>query len=234
MKKILTLLLIALSVCSCWKFGHQHYIEYFFLTGECLNSPILTLESHKVTADECIVKYKVDWDNFHVSRVSSFQYTMPSDNVFGIFSTNSSKLKRQYKEIIKTANIECPPYQWSTVLYDSGAKVFVEIDGAGKDYSDSIEIDMGESSDFMLEVFGKLSGIPLTYSALVGKNIKLHIPLEVYSKIPKYARYKLSIPVTRVDYISWLNDRLTDPEAPLVSENIDLVGEFVPGYTAWD
>ena len=77
---------------------------------------------------------------------------------------------------------------------------------------------------------GEFLGIPLDYTSFMGARVEFSIPVEDYSLVNEQVTFELNIPVKVVMYLSWLNDKISDPDAPVPYSDEVLHCRFTTKY----
>ena len=60
--------------------------------------------------------------------------------------------------------------------------------------------------------------------------ISFSIPMEQYQLTDEKVTFELNVPVKVVKYLTWLNDKITDPDAPVPYEEEVLHCRFTTDY----
>ena len=62
---------------------------------------------------------------------------------------------------------------------------------------------------------GGFLGIPMNYISMTKDGVEFSIPMGEYKLIEEAVTFELNIPVKVVLYLTWLNNKLTNPNAPV-------------------
>lgn len=235
--KIIRILLGICFVCSatssCSWLGHTYEPrENLFITGESLTDTKLLYGRASPDSEnevifnfrgsyrfECAPDYNTKKTNY--PSESHYQYwRVPSDELFDEFGSNESRIRSDFQKIRKSFMNQEHPYV-STILY-SGGLCFTadkEFAGhpAGSDLSPYIDhVQFGLTKD-QAEPYIHL---PFDYQCMVSNFVyfDLLVPgygvTEARTPVPSVT-FELKIPVRVVMYLTWLNDRISDEDAPM-------------------
>jgi hypothetical protein len=258
--RYLVFIVIACLLSSCGKKTATPGANVqYFIPGECLESaelrPVPEFDdlSRRVVQNRLEFVFLFDLSNVTTEYINnSTSRVIPSDKLFDNFGANSKAVK----EIYESAYADCmnlfPKINWlsiSTILYDGGISLIADKDFAGIPANEELApLIMGlPMNDEYIEQFGKDAvlapgthlhenidnalGIPLDYfTALEGDLLSFSIPMGDYEIVEENITFELKVPVKVVKYLTWLNDRLTDPEAEVPYEEKILHCRFTSKY----
>lgn len=145
---------------------------------------------------------------------------IPGDESFSQFGSNSAKLsneyERVYKEIDFTSLSQGRSSAYSTVYYSGGMSL--TSDRTFLDFAPGENI---ASLAFLVDYcpwIDKLEVPGILHEAVghtLGRAFTLAIPVDGYEVLDESITFNLSVPVKVGMYLTWLNERLTDPDAEL-------------------
>lgn len=158
--------------------------------------------------------------------------TTPTGSVFSDFGSNANAIKQEYSKCLENLKKQGQrDSEVSTIIYDGGTISLV----ANKDFAgypagenlgpyihfitDNIAVDY----DSVAPVFD----FPLDYQLLIPKAFVLGISTDGCEVKEESVDFTLDIPVKVVNYLHWINDKLTNPDAPLPYEETVLHCKFV-------
>lgn len=225
---ILVWAIVFLSVCasSCSIGPIPPPLEKTFLPGECLRSPALIFSRFYLYEG----KYRTDGTR-QTFFVFSFAMDMkcvfspapprgvdrylPTDDVFNAFVDNCPSIKELYEdawhEVIESRAGLCFS---SSIFYDSGISLTADKEFAGFPAGDNI----ASSVFFEGPVPANFHSIPVgdsfTYNYYLPQGFALRIPINDFDIVDEDITFNLSIPVKVGLYLTWLSNKLTDPDAP--------------------
>lgn len=237
MKRLLyfIIVLFCFAGSGCVKFGaatpdNTHSI---LLPGECLQSTELSHSeqggSHYLyNRDEYVLFLVMDMSGYtkyspHPKALGTNFRTFPSDEMYQKFGENSERVKDEYKRVFNKYDSELVGihnFTASTILYDGGMKLVADKEFAG--YPAGTDLGpycyFANSHSPMVDAKYALD-LPLEYDCLMeGDCIWLRFPCGDYSLTKERVTFDVEIPVKVVMYLQWLNDRLSDPSAPVPYE----------------
>ncbi|MBQ9310044.1 MAG: hypothetical protein IJ222_04185 [Bacteroidales bacterium] len=198
-----------------------------FLTGECLRSNEMTTHSTNEGAsnigDYYILSLSLDLDktrevldrNF-LNWVYSYRF-IPSKDVFGQFE-NKKKIKKEFENVYSELN-SGPTKDWfdvTTIYYFGGMSISADKEWAG--------YKAGEDLTPLVSLHGSISDQDY-YDYIIDGEFKdaialpsgfqLKLDYEGYSLTKEKVKLSIQMPVKVVNYLTWLDDKLTDPDAPI-------------------
>ena len=175
----------------------------------------------------------ITMDHFNETRY------IPSDEVFESFGINSNRVKDEFEGVYSRLCFGQPDFKgdalWFhiiTILYNGGIslKANKEFAGypAGEDLAPVIMChpawNKPEGIDDPIVTYpindrifvDDLLGIPLNYkSVLSSDGVEFVIPMGEHKLVEEEVTFELEIPVKVVMYLTWLNNKLSDPNAPV-------------------
>lgn len=189
--------------------------------------------------------------NYSVERLSRWEYRkVPSDNVFETFGNRKGEVKKAYEEVYERMFLEGGDsnYWLSTILYNGGISLIADKNfagcPAGKDLGPLITCVYGGDrteikTDPVIGTLGHLKesyrsdvlNIPLEYiSLMAGESLEFGLPMGNHKLTDESVTFDLKIPVKVVQYLEWLNDRRSDPDAPVPYKEEVLHCRFTTPY----
>lgn len=250
MKGKYSLMVLAMMVClvSCNKFypGSRAAIGKKLLTGECLASAEMSYNevyrSTMVNENRFIFGFSLDLSDYEHETIRFMEYRyIPSDDIFKSFGKNRKAVKNAFETIFDRCDNDLSrkhrDFSVVTILYDGGISLTAnkEFAGypAGEDLAPAIEdVEAGHFHPewYLAENVGTIFEIPLDYLKLLDMVISFSIPMEQYQLTDEKVTFELNVPVKVVKYLTWLNDKITDPDAPVPYEEEVLHCRFTTDY----
>lgn len=246
-----------MTIVSCSRFGAGTTCaeEYSFLPGECLNSSSLTFKSYVANAYTFSYYNDNGWlidsekgnedENSHMFLLifnldllchqenlargfldNDFKF-IPDNSVFQQFGTASKKISKQYDDIYQELDFGLHGGQYATIYYKGGLSLIADKVFGGYDAGENIGeiVCIGRRDEDMC-----VPGISLEDNMhAIGRHISLLIPIYEHEIVKERVTFNLSIPVKVGMYLTWLNDRLSDPDAELRYQDDTLSCTFTVG-----
>jgi hypothetical protein len=209
------------------------------LTGECLKNTELTythLEEDRwttmLTKELCTFGFELNTVDCKTIKDSPHSYrTIPPDDIFKSFGKNKKNVKETFMEIFETCDempVNIPDnetFSTITILYNEGIslvadKKFAEYP-AGENLAQYFKLYEPDNQLWQVynntpEKFGKILDIPLEYSCILDADkLYLNLPITGSSVINGNITFELKIPVKIVNYLQWINDKISNPNAPV-------------------
>lgn len=223
---ILVWAIVFLSVCalSCNKDSSvPEAMEETFLPGECLRSPALSFSNFLINdytgPNGFVFSFTMDM-NCEYSRLGppwasrDYRY-LPTDDVFNAFEGSCPNIKELYEEVWQeVTDSRAGNCFSSSIFYDSGISLTADKEFAGFPAGDNI----ASSVFFEGPVPANFHSIPVgdsfTYNYYLPQGFALRIPINDFDIVDEDITFNLSIPVKVGLYMTWLSNKLTDPDAP--------------------
>lgn len=248
MKQIAILLSAVLCVSACVSFGAAtpDAEVQTFLPGECLKSTELTYGVPHYSTQMCVNgKYRfifpldLDFSNECMDHtvIKNRWRHVTTQEMYDAFGENGKLVKKAYEDefesFLKLYQAKKHPgaadrFSIVTILYNGGISLVADKDfagvPAGKDLSDII------GPDPYLWNSDLFPDIPLEYITMPGESIAFSVPLGDFNVVQEPVNFELNIPVKVVMYLQWLNDKLTDPDAPVPYKEEVLHCSFTSPY----
>ena len=172
------------------------------------------------------------------SRPMSSRYReFPSDKMFSSFGKSKKAVRDAFEGVYDSfaSSWSGSDFSLVTILYNGGISLKADRDFAGfqpgEDLGPALRCagiwsDYAEESgnDIVLTPFdsynsadsiGHLLDIPLEYTSMLGTNVCFGFPAGDYAFTDEHVTFDLEIPVRVVMYLGWLNDKLSNPSAPV-------------------
>ena len=168
-----------------------------------------------------------------------YYYFEPDEEIFNAFGDNSGIVNSLYMDRCRKTH---SPGFYSSILYDTGISLVADKDFAGVKAGDNIASGYMNEQDWAIagrpeDVPGLLSFVPVKYiffpdenpdgflekpfgeeftdySCLAGPGVVLYIPTRNFEDMEEDVTFNLSVPVKVGLYLTWLNDKISDPDAP--------------------
>lgn len=222
-------MLLLLNACHI-KIGDYIPRDKDFIPGECLTSSELKMwKAHPNDVSETITTFRgvynfnfvMDLDMERKTLKPRDQYwRIPSDNIFSQYGSKENRVKEDYHNIRKSFSNQQHPYVF-TILYSGGLSLTADRDFAGHPAGSELTPYLEQ------EIFGltKKQGdqcleLPFDYYCMVSDQFFLNLLVPGYgvtearTPVPSVT-FELKIPVKVVLYLTWLNDRISDEDAPM-------------------
>lgn len=209
--------------------------------------------------DDCLLfRFSMELTDHEIKKDGGLWSRMyndtPSKSLYDSFGKNKSKVRKEFNGIFDVLSeyylYDFHQYDFAivTILYNGGISLTANKEFAGfksgEDMSPSIKASplWGDSIDDNLtnpvissssrlaEKAGKILDIPMEYISLAGDEIRFSIPMADYQLVEEEVTFELKIPVKVVSYLEWINDRLSDPDAPVPYKDEVLHCKFTTGY----
>lgn len=247
-------LLLCIYSCELPAIGKEEPQTSLLLTGESLANTKLSYvvpeaEYHQVKNDRFIFTFKVDLsDNVKVKENSGQYNVIPSDELFSSFGSNKRTVRNEYERIHKevcdaflsVSHTVRYSFNVITILYNGGISLICDSEFAGHAAGEnlaSIIIPKSSENPMIAPEFntpsyvGKCIEMPMDYISMIGGTIKFSIPMGDYELLHTGANFRLEIPVRVVDYLTWLNNKISDPNAEMPYRDEVLKCSFRTNWT---
>jgi len=179
---------------------------------------------------------------------------VPSDEIFDTFGANKQAVKNEFERIFEEftesygARFHHQWYSIVTLLYDGGISLIANRDFAGCPAGENLAslITYCPMYDNLVKESGEnpviapgfntpsnaggFLGIPMNYISMTDDGVGFSIPMGEHKLIEEAVTFELNIPVKVVLYLTWLNNKLTDPNAPVPYEDEVLHCTFTTKY----
>lgn len=215
------------------------------LTGECLASTELTYyvpdsDGQQVRSNRFIFAFTMDFSNHVKERTDDKELALnwrdiPSEEIFDSFGPNKQAVRNEFERVYEDfsnnyiSRFQKTWYEIATVLYNGGISLVANKDFAGVPAGENLAglITCVPSDDNFKENpvissgfntpsnAGGFLGIPMEYISMTEAGIAFSIPMGEYKLVEEDVTFELQIPVKVVYYLNWLNDRLSNPNAPV-------------------
>lgn len=235
---ILVWAIVFLSVCasSCSIGPIPPPLEKTFLPGECLRSPALIFSRFHLYEG----KYRTDGTR-QTFFVFSFAMDMkcvyspapprgvdrylPTDDVFNAFEGSCPNIKELYEEVWQeVTDSKAGNCFSSSIFYDSGISLTADKEFAGFPTGDNIASNVSSSDrdETSILFYGPCHayyhtipvGDSFTYNCYLPQAFELRIPINDFDIVDEDITFNLSIPVKVGLYLTWLSNKLSDPDTP--------------------
>ncbi len=213
------------------------------VTGDCLKSTDLDLyKAYKHNHDFYFVFTFKDLDiKYEKPKGSLYQRAFPDDTVFEQFGENASKVEKELDMLWKTMMSQPRHNRYGVAAgpgYTFNINTFFLVDtihlvsdkefagvAAGEDLSSLIHRAIPALlPDGVLPLDSNFSWNNMI--PLVGDCLTFAIPLEDFEMVEETVQFSLSIPIKSVQYLKWINDKLTDENASMTWKEGTLTCNF--------
>lgn len=237
-------MLLSLTSCGWFFRGNNPDVYQYFLPGECLASTELTFESslNRVEKDRLIFVFRPAISNYDVEE---FKYDIhryiPSKGLLKTFGVNRGTVTEAYDNMFDkcysfiSGKVDAlSEFSVLTALYDGGLSLTADKDFAGIKAGENLApMVIGTPfNDYQIDLWGKdtviaagcnlaenlgaVLDLPADYESLLeADQLAFSIPRGDYELTEETVNFELKIPVRVVMYLQWLNDRISDPDAPV-------------------
>lgn len=179
---------------------------------------------------------------------------VPSDELFSSFGINQAVVKSEYERVFEDfsksyeSRFHQSFYSIVTILYNGGVSLVANKEFAGypagenlaplitnNPIYDNIVLESGENP-IIAPGFntpsnaGGFLGIPLDYISMTKDGVEFCIPMGEHKLIEDEVTFELFIPVKVVQYLTWFNNRISDPNAPVPFKDEVLHCSFTTKY----
>ena len=177
---------------------------------------------------------------------------MPDSDLFQRYGANSNAVNRRFEKVYADmrnywttkSNTSDALFDFITVFYSGGMSLKADKAFAGQPagteltgYLECRPDCSGASTDdpllikpFTKSESGSVYGLPIEYKGVLGTIIAFCIPLKEHTLTKDPVTFHLEIPVKKVLYLSWLNDTIDNPNAPVPYEDAILTCDFKSDY----
>lgn len=189
------------------------------------------------TADGLNFCFYLDMTN-HTEGKLNWQQDTPSAELFQLFGMNKNAVEEEYwksfwavDSFIHSNGGGASSFNLATILYNGGITLTANKEFAGYAAGENLApiitcspmfTDPGVADPIISswlntsEMIGPVLGIPMDFIAMTfGQYIHFIIPKGEYKIEQEPVHFDLEIPVKVVLYLTWLNERLTDENAPV-------------------
>lgn len=236
-KQFLGLIVIGLVLMSCnhTLFGTPDRIGKTLSPGECLSDTTLNL--HYIIPRDNEIEFDFDLNlkdiKYDSYKKSAIRY-MPDDVAYTPFGNNASSVKSEFDHIFYEIEPNTPDrMSLCTILYNGGLSLTANKEFAGYKPGENLApllyiwVQDYQKYDFINSYFN----IPVKYDFMLQTHFGFSMPLEKYKKVEDSVIFELKLPVKVIMYLNWLNDKLSDPEAPVSYNDETLYCKFSTDFT---
>lgn len=181
---------------------------------------------------------------------------IPSDEIFETFGDGRKKVRKEYEAFYDLYPVYQPEYFDNddgiiTILYNGGISLIADKEfagyAAGEELGHLITYVYNPGDEDVILKYGNdpviacptnlrdninpFLNIPLDYiSVAEGSGIAFNIPMKNFKLTDEKVTFELKIPVKVVMYLNWLNDKISDPDAPVPYKDEVLHCRFTTRY----
>ena len=243
---IVAVLFAMLSIHSCTGLPSAYYDPqpFVFLPGECLTTTELHCSyagprgEHYDTGQSYIFYFYSDMgtegDKLEKFSRGATWRIVPSDSVFQQFGSNASAVKEEYDRIWYSI-----PYPETTIYLNGEPTLIADRDFGGLPAGSNLvvlldRVSFGDScvpmpDGVLPEPKGRCAFHPSSY----GFTYRIDNTDYRYERVDgEPVNFVLTVPVRVVYYLTWLNDKLTDENAPMTWKDVVLSHSFT-SKTGW-
>lgn len=201
-------------------------------------------DGQQVISNRFLFSFSLDLSGHKVERTDDYQLALhwrdvPSDELFSKFGDNQNAVREEFERLYENfyhsflSRFHKSDFSLVTILYNGGLTLRANKDFAGYPAGDNLEplVTCWPSWDSFVEdsredpVIGPgcntpgnaagFLGIPLEYKCMIDDGISFSIPMGEYELVKEPISFELVVPVKVVYYLQWINDRITNPAAPV-------------------
>lgn len=230
--------IVAFMLSGCVKAMTPAITDQTFLPGESLNgNDLLFIGQSEIShygAKKICLSFELNLDYVretldYIGHYESSYRFAPTDEAFSQFGDNADSVKKEYE---KAWQYEESGYDGiyyyrhiTTIFYDSGISLVANKDFAGVTAGENItdnppRYDSHDVTGHPTQLyFGfnptmiKLDG-DFSFNYCLEPRINILIDETGYAVVDENVTFTLSIPVKVGLYLTWLNDKISDPDAP--------------------
>ena len=234
----LTSLCVVLSIASCSKIGAgiapPPQVKTL-IPGECLASTELSYYvpdegRTPILGEYFYFGFGVEYsglseertDKKIVTNMTEHWRIIPSDDMFSCFGANKDDVKNEFEQVFEDFSesyyrrFKTQNYSVATILCNGDISLVADKEFAGRPAGE----DLGGLID-ALPIYadntpseaGGFLKIPLDCDWMIGEDFGLCIPTGEHKLTDESVKFELKVPVKIVYYLTWLNDKLSDPDA---------------------
>lgn len=207
-----------------------------------------------------VFRFTMDWTSTKKDPLKRYMWganywrKIPSDELFDQFGETAKNVRSEYDAVYQDfkesyfALYGNWRFSIGTVLYCGGLSLTADKDFAGYKAGTNlapivtthprygrIQTATKEESSCLSRMNAKSNAggfldIPMDYICMTEEDVCFSIPVSDYEITKKQVNFKLEIPVKAVKYLHWLNDKISDPDAPVPYDEITLCCQFTANY----
>lgn len=218
-------------------------VTRYYLPGESLASPKLevTVSGLDSYGGSPVLFVRPDLENLETKddnpriRYGKTYSVLPSGDAYQLFGDNAGEIRASYENMVNELKLKLTSKDCDmvTLLYDGGMKLTANSSVLGVEKGENLmscfEVVVNQRSEEIHQAFD----LPVDYDTMLGACFRL-VPTKKYALPRKNVTLDLEIPVRTVMYLSWLNDRISNPEAPLPYRLDTLRCQFVASFPVDD
>ena len=240
-------LLAVLLVPSCQMIGASGSCPDIirFLPGECLWTPSLIFGSASVTSNHIMFSFGLKTKDVTMEGYGrkAFDGTrdgryVPSDDLYASFGENAQIIKSEYDRIFYDFLESDPENSMSnliTVLPNGEMTLIADKEFAGYKPGENLPLSLWHTRGLYLPSYDYVNQfleIPLDFDYMFSTSfqISLSVGNESWQKVAETVTFELKMPVKVVMYLNWLNDKISDPDAPVPYEEKELYCKFTTDF----
>lgn len=199
--------------------------ETTLLTGECLNSTELKFDYstcfniHDYYGPLSFVfGFELDLEQtIEQEQLYPFDYRyVPSTSIMDAFGENRGRVQEDYETMYREVKHGNGDFRLVTIFYEDGASLIANKDFAGHPKGENLSPYCNWR--FMLYPRKEIS-IPtnkdLEYPSLLNTRGGIYFPVGNYTIVEEDVSFTLTIPVRVGMYLTWINNRISNPDAEI-------------------
>ena len=242
---VMSLLGVLLST-SCLMIGASATpsLDVWFLPGECFGNPVLKSHSVRVVSSRTQFSFGLRIKDFTSERYGknirpgTIRY-VPSEELYASFGENAQIVKSEYDQgfydFMGSSGID-PRAELITVVSDGEITLTADKDIAGYKSGENLPVSLKivkgygpHPYDFVNQLFE----IPLDYEYMLSCSFNVILPVgsDYWQQVAETITFELKMPVKVVMYLNWLNDKISDSDAPVPYEDKVLYCKFTTDFT---
>lgn len=232
--KTIVSFLILLNISSCTVSSDAEGYFYSFMPGECLSTTDLVFREDDREVDmmayngDFLFLFGMVFDNYYEVRTNETTILrVPSNQLFDSFGKNSEDVKQIYLDRLNAIRGERAPdahFIIASVLYEQGMSLIANKEFAGHPAGENLAPYLTLSEDSIITSPNCL-GLP-SESCLLTAPLKMTLPVGNSEIVSEDVAFSLEIPVKVVNYLNWINNMISDENAPLLYEEKVLRCDF--------
>ena len=232
----LSVLIIVLVGCERAKVPSP--LERGLLTGECLNSDVLKT-ALRIESNSFNFAFVLDVDSCTESWGDLRYRRIPSSTVFKEFGDHSSTIQNEFDRLFEDFDHNQSVYFGllfaSTIFYDGGMSLFADKEFAGHSAGEDLipYCRVNEQGIYSKNNPKNTVYLPLldnySFNFIIPYDTMtpyLSFPCGDYKVVDENVTFTLKIPVKVGYYLTWIDNRITNPEAEMPYEERILTGTF--------
>lgn len=215
-----------------------------FLPGECFWYPSLEWYSASFnSSDTVLFSFGMRIKDYTLEGYGRKGYVgvrderyVPTDDLYASFGENAQIVKSEYDKVfydfLGSAG-ENSRSKLITVLSDGKITLTADKDFAGYKSGENLPVSLElVRGRYPCDYINQFFEIPLDYKYMLSSSFVVTMPVgyESWQKVAETVTFELKMPVKVVMYLNWLNDKISDPDAPVPYEEEVLYCKFTTDF----